>query len=242
MIVLPEPPLRHPREGGDPGDKHTGPSARPWVPAYAGMTVWVNYSDAACATGPSRSSSLAISGSAALVAQTSQDDPLVYISSAWNIVHIMIALLLLLIFIGWRIATINMIAIQITPHKSVTKAVKSSLLAPLLVTFWFTSGLVAVGSMIGIWLNAVRFMMDIGAALAILLSLLCLPIIFLRYGGFTLIQHLSMRMILSLCGYLPMRLSSLLNYCVQMGLFYCIGGGYRFIHSVLQDRYARINK
>jgi RsiW-degrading membrane proteinase PrsW (M82 family) len=61
--------------------------------------------------------------------------------------------------------------------------------------------------------------------------------LFLLMGGWALIQHFSLRIVLAINGYAPYRFDNFLNYCVERRLLYPIGGRYIFLHRELLDHF-----
>ncbi|MCG8347164.1 MAG: NACHT domain-containing protein [Chloroflexales bacterium] len=59
-----------------------------------------------------------------------------------------------------------------------------------------------------------------------------------RYGGFAVIQHYALRLLLALSGAVPLRLVRALDEARNRGLLVRVGGGYRFYHRLLQDYFA----
>lgn len=57
-------------------------------------------------------------------------------------------------------------------------------------------------------------------------------------GGYAVVQHGVLRVLLWASGRLPLRLVSVLDDGVRRGLLRRIGGGYVFIHPTLQDELA----
>jgi hypothetical protein len=57
-------------------------------------------------------------------------------------------------------------------------------------------------------------------------------------GGITVIQHLTLRIILTRHYHLPWNLAQFLTYCHERRLLQQIGGRYRFIHRELLDHFA----
>lgn len=62
----------------------------------------------------------------------------------------------------------------------------------------------------------------------------------LFFGGLTLIQHLTLRLILSCASYLPWNLVPFLDYAAERILLRKVGGGYIFIHRLLQEYFASL--
>jgi DNA polymerase III delta prime subunit len=59
-------------------------------------------------------------------------------------------------------------------------------------------------------------------------------------GGWALLQHIALRIVLAWNGYAPFRFDLLLNYCTERLLLQRIGGRYRFMHKLLQDHFAKM--
>ena len=59
-------------------------------------------------------------------------------------------------------------------------------------------------------------------------------------GGYGLIQHLTLRAILTHTGKTPWDYARFLNYCAERRLIQRIGGRYRFIHRELLDHFAEL--
>ncbi len=62
-------------------------------------------------------------------------------------------------------------------------------------------------------------------------------------GGFSAVcKHISLRISLYLFGYSPLNYSKFLRYCTEHGLLQRVGGGYRFVHSLLLEHFATYYK
>ncbi|MFO0632990.1 MAG: hypothetical protein U0168_09090 [Nannocystaceae bacterium] len=57
-------------------------------------------------------------------------------------------------------------------------------------------------------------------------------------GGYAVVQHATLRLLLWASGRLPLRLVTVLDDAVRRGLMRRIGGGYLFVHRTLQDELA----
>ncbi|HNA89440.1 MAG TPA: hypothetical protein PLX14_04390 [Anaerolineales bacterium] len=64
----------------------------------------------------------------------------------------------------------------------------------------------------------------------------------LWYGGFDVIQHYILRLILLLQGYTPGDYTRFLDYAVDRIILQKVGGGYRFIHRLLLEHFAEMYK
>jgi DNA polymerase III delta prime subunit len=62
---------------------------------------------------------------------------------------------------------------------------------------------------------------------------------FLVFGGQDAIQHGVLRVILVRRRYIPRRYDAFLDHSVRLVLLQKVGGGYRFVHRLLQDYFAR---
>ncbi len=76
-----------------------------------------------------------------------------------------------------------------------------------------------------------RLIMGLGAGLFI-------GILF--YGGFAIIQHYCLRLILSINKLLPWKLVSFLDYSTDLIFLRRIGGGYIFVHRLLMEHFAEM--
>ncbi len=57
-------------------------------------------------------------------------------------------------------------------------------------------------------------------------------------GGFAVIQHYTLRLVLTRSAFLPWKLISLLNHCVDLIFLRRVGGGYIFVHRSLMEHFA----
>ena len=60
----------------------------------------------------------------------------------------------------------------------------------------------------------------------------------LNFGGYAVIQHFILRILLYRNGSIPWNYSIFLNYCKERMLLQQVGGRYRFIHRFLQEHFA----
>jgi hypothetical protein len=61
------------------------------------------------------------------------------------------------------------------------------------------------------------------------------------YGGLTCIQHIVLRYILYYSNTIPWNYPAFLDYCADRILLRRVGGGYIFIHRLLQDYFASLD-
>ncbi|OKH27209.1 hypothetical protein FACHB389_28825, partial [Nostoc calcicola FACHB-389] len=59
-------------------------------------------------------------------------------------------------------------------------------------------------------------------------------------GGISCLQHFTLRLILWLDGYIPWNYANFLDYSTNRLFLQKVGGGYRFVHRLLQDHLAQI--
>jgi eukaryotic-like serine/threonine-protein kinase len=62
------------------------------------------------------------------------------------------------------------------------------------------------------------------------------------YGWFDVLKHYTLRPILYLQGWIPLFLSQFLDYTVDRVFLQRVGGGYIFIHRLLQEHFAEMDK
>ena len=60
------------------------------------------------------------------------------------------------------------------------------------------------------------------------------------FGGFAVIQHYSLRILVSGNKYLPFRLVPFLDHCVDLIFLRRVGGGYIFVHRLLMEHFAEM--
>lgn len=64
---------------------------------------------------------------------------------------------------------------------------------------------------------------------------------FLWYGGFDVIQHYTLRLILWYRGHIPLNFIGFLNYATERVFLQKVGGGYIFIHRLLLEHFAAMD-
>jgi hypothetical protein len=77
----------------------------------------------------------------------------------------------------------------------------------------------------------------------VLLAVPCFMLSFLlaaemRYGGYTCLQHFTLRRLLVRIGAAPWHYVDFLDYAAERIFLRKVGGGYSFIHRLLQDHFA----
>jgi DNA polymerase III delta prime subunit len=77
------------------------------------------------------------------------------------------------------------------------------------------------------------------AGIVVVAGLYLATVGFLAFGGQDAIQHGVLRMILVRRRYIPRRYDGFLDHSVRLVLLQKVGGGYRFVHRLLQDYFAR---
>src|SRR5690606_1991158 len=87
------------------------------------------------------------------------------------------------------------------------------------------------GEAIAIWrAGPRRFFALVGVCAASTLGLIA----GLSRGGFAVVQHAVLRVMLALAGELPLRIRGLLEAGCARGLLRRVGGGHAFVHAALQ--------
>jgi hypothetical protein len=61
-------------------------------------------------------------------------------------------------------------------------------------------------------------------------------------GGWALIQHVALRIVLKINGYAPYRFDKFLKYCIERKLLYPVGGRYRFLHRELLNHFDLLKR
>ncbi|MBI5294608.1 MAG: NACHT domain-containing protein [Chloroflexi bacterium] len=85
------------------------------------------------------------------------------------------------------------------------------------------------------------FGMLISAPFFPILGLVLFGLIFgLYYGGYAILQHYTLRIILALNDLLPWSLVPFLDHCVDLIFLRRVGGGYIFVHRLLMEHFAEM--
>ncbi len=64
----------------------------------------------------------------------------------------------------------------------------------------------------------------------------------LIFGGFAIVQHFILRFIISVNNLLPWKLIPFLDYCTDLIFLRRVGGGYIFVHRLLMEHFAAMDK
>ena len=115
------------------------------------------------------------------------------------------------------------------PNEGIKKSGRTGLLLGLITTIVigisFSVPALANGGDIDF---GVSFGLQFGFALALL------------FGGFSFFQHYILRMLLGKSKVFPFSCIGFLEYCVRLKILQRVGGGYQFIHSVLQEYFEQL--
>jgi hypothetical protein len=119
-------------------------------------------------------------------------------------------------------------------HRSVRMAVSSGLASTLLVGL-----LVWLGVGLGAWLRSgLSAELLVGLATGLFAGTLVGLAIGFSYGGRACLQHLVLRLSLQYYDCIPRRYVDFLNYVAERLFLRRVGGGYIFIHRLLQEYFA----
>lgn len=128
------------------------------------------------------------------------------------------ALLFAVIGAVWGAIQPGIVAEKQFPNQGIKLALRNALLAGIIL---FVVGLVTIG---------------ITGDITFALSLGLLALLF--RGGFEVLRHYSLRLILSRAGYISWSFVAFLEHGVERLLLRKVGGGYKFIHGTLRDYFA----
>ncbi|HNE06320.1 MAG TPA: hypothetical protein PLT08_17470, partial [Anaerolineales bacterium] len=116
------------------------------------------------------------------------------------------------------------IEIKSMPNQGIYQSIKNSLVFGLVF-----------GLLIGIW-DWLGFREPYGVAYALIGTLILGTI----QGGYAVINHYSLRLVLSLTNLLPWRLVPFLDHCIDLIFLRRVGSGYIFIHRLLMEHFAEM--
>jgi hypothetical protein len=77
-----------------------------------------------------------------------------------------------------------------------------------------------------------------GPFAGLLVGLLFAPTVGLIFGGYACISHIALRLVLWRIGALPLRTVSFVDYATERVFLRRVGGGYIFVHRLLQEHFA----
>jgi hypothetical protein len=127
---------------------------------------------------------------------------------------------------SWRVEEITL------PGRRFGIAVKNSI-----ITFFLYGILIGITSGFTLRLDIEKiFDVNMGLAAGFAMSVIA----GLGYGGYALIQHYTLRLIIARNNLLPWRLAPFLDHCVDLIFLRRVGGGYIFVHRLLMEHFAEM--
>jgi hypothetical protein len=125
-----------------------------------------------------------------------------------------------------------------SPNQGLRWSIKNALLAGLLfwIGGWFVFGLSwgLFFSFAGGLISGLSY----GAVLGLSFGLIFAIVGALWYGGLAVVQHYTLRLIITLNKHLPWNLAPFLDHCAGRIFLQKVGGGYIFIHRLLLEYFA----
>ena len=94
------------------------------------------------------------------------------------------------------------------------------------------------GGVLGLVMTGITAVLWQNNTLGIVAGILSLLVTLFMYGGGNVINHFYLRFLLWLTKDSPVRLIDFLEFCVDRVFLHQVGGGYLFIHQMLQDYFA----
>lgn len=100
--------------------------------------------------------------------------------------------------------------------------------------------LALVGAIVGLIIGCILYIFLGSQRLILLTSVTVGVIYFLTGGGFAILHHYLLRLVLTSERLVPWRFAKFLRYTTEIGLLRAVGGGHIFRHQILQDYFARL--
>lgn len=94
------------------------------------------------------------------------------------------------------------------------------------------------GAVLGLAMTGITAVLWQNNTLGVVAGILSLLVTLFMYGGGNVINHFYLRFLLWLTKESPVRLIRFLEFCVDRVFLHQVGGGYLFIHQMLQDYFA----
>lgn len=166
----------------------------------------------------------------------------VFILVIWQFLSSQITLLQIVILLGVPIAllvwillgfTPKIVEIKTEPNQGIRLSMKSALIGGGIGAI-FTGILSLFGTLI---LRSQGFSSDLTFPIFASLAALCISA--LIFGGFNVINHYLLRFLISHFAQIPFNFLPFLNSSVRHVLMYQVGGGFIFIHRLLQEHLAK---
>jgi serine/threonine protein kinase len=82
----------------------------------------------------------------------------------------------------------------------------------------------------------------VGLSVGLVVGLAMFALIWVALGGYTVVQHITLRNILSRNGLIPQNYARFLDYAASLILLRKVGGGYIFIHRMLLEHFAELDE
>lgn len=125
---------------------------------------------------------------------------------------------------------------RVIPNQGVRRSARTTLMIFLLMTMTPALSLILV-DILGGGLDAWRLtdflaIFTLGGAVGLVFGLI--------FGGITLLKHFAIRAVICSNGNLPWRLVRFLDYATDLTFLRKVGGGYIFVHRLLQDYFASL--
>jgi DNA polymerase III delta prime subunit len=157
-----------------------------------------------------------------------------------SLVSIVISILLLRVGSGWVSRMLDEQKL-IRPNLGIWYSIRNGLFVGIAngLSFGLISGIgfgLVFGSFNGLASGLVNGL-DFGLFLGLIYGLFS----GLRYGGTAFIQHFTLRLLLRYAGDIPLNYPRFLDYAAERILLRKIGGGYIFIHRLLQEYFASLD-
>ena len=128
---------------------------------------------------------------------------------------------------------------MIKPAKGVKLTFQNSILLGLMSWLTFVMSYGLGGGLIIEHFTAIKNVVYESLFLSILGGFVFALVIWLRFGGLAIIQHLTMRFLLSQARIIPWRYAHFLDFTAERLLLRKVGNGYMFYHQMLLDYFAQ---
>ncbi|MGK7940273.1 MAG: NACHT domain-containing NTPase [Crocosphaera sp.] len=124
--------------------------------------------------------------------------------------------------------------IKIKPNQGIRSSIYNTMLTTGLLII-LVGGLYLGLWMISGWLNQINEGLFVVSWTAWNLITMVFAYLIFSKSSQAVLQHFSLRLVLTFKGYTPWNYARFLDYCTEQSLLQRVGGGYRFIHRLLQE-------
>jgi len=160
----------------------------------------------------------------------------------FGLVISLMTVLLFVLFFGMCGLGVEDLDQKIVPNHGIRRSLRNAVIFGL--SLWLGFGLTGLSSGLGFGLvfGSVNVSLIGGLIFGLVFGLMFGLMIGLAFGGFAVIQHSALRLILALNNHAPLNYVRFLDHAAERILLRKVGGGYIFVHRMLLEYFASLEE